>query len=112
MTVRNKLRVGRNIAKARNARHISQFEVSRLVGRSQQLVAAWEKGGSLPSSIDLRSILRIYGVTVGEILRGETREAVERAEGEILVLEMAEMVHRMGDRQREAAMMVLTSLAG
>ena len=52
----------------------SQYEVASKIGVSQSLLAAWENGRSAPSSVYLRSLALLYGVSVDEIVGNDAAE--------------------------------------
>lgn len=59
-----------NIKKYREKSGISQMALAKIVGVSQQAVAAWESGKSYPSSDKLAGIAHTLGCTVDQIVRG------------------------------------------
>lgn len=65
-----------NIRTARQNSKISQSELASAVGVSQQAVAKWEAGQSLPRADKLIQLARILDITVSELLTdgGEKRE--------------------------------------
>lgn len=60
--------VGERIRERRNAAGLSQAELGRRTGVSQQSVAQWEKGVNLPEGARLTTLANELGVTVDELL--------------------------------------------
>jgi len=52
----------RKLREAREKRGLSQEQVARVLGISQELIALWEKGDRVPSSLHLHQLARLYGV--------------------------------------------------
>lgn len=73
MTLREKLIVSRNKA------GLSQMELAERLGVSRQAVSRWESGDTTPSVDKLKTLARIYGVSLdwllGDTADGEPPEA-------------------------------------
>ncbi len=50
------------LREAREGKRLSQEQVAQVLGVSQELVALWEKGDRVPSSLHLSQLARLYGV--------------------------------------------------
>lgn len=64
--------LARNIRKVRKARGLSQADVAKRLSVSRVAVTNWErvKAGNQPSLDHLRSLARIFGVSVDDLLAG------------------------------------------
>lgn len=75
MTLREKLIVSRNKA------GLSQMELAERLGVSRQAVSRWESGDTTPSVDKLKTLARIYGVSLdwllGDTTDGEPPEAAK-----------------------------------
>lgn len=75
MTLREKLIVSRNKA------GLSQMELAERLGVSRQAVSRWESGDTTPSVDKLKTLARIYGVSLdwllGDTADGEPPEAAK-----------------------------------
>ena len=75
MTLREKLIVSRNKA------GLSQMELAERLGVSRQAVSRWESGDTTPTVDKLKTLARIYGVSLdwlfGDTADGEPPEAAK-----------------------------------
>jgi transcriptional regulator with XRE-family HTH domain len=76
---RQRPRQGAHLAALRRAAGLSQAELGRLVGETQQNVAYWEQSDKPPRSDVLPTMAKILGVTVEEILDPDGRTSRRRA---------------------------------
>lgn len=60
-----------NLKALREKRHISQIELSKILGVSQGAVSQWENGQSMPRAEMLPKIAKVLGCTVDELLEQE-----------------------------------------
>lgn len=63
------MEIGRNIAKFRKAKGLTQEELGKLIGVTNQAVSKWESGVSMPDISLLPAIVDVLGITF-EILYG------------------------------------------
>ena len=68
----DKLRISQNIKEFRARKNLSQKELGRLVGVSAQAVSKWEREIAYPDIFTLPSLARLLGVSVDELLNGNT----------------------------------------
>lgn len=66
--------LGRRLALAREARHLSQDEVARVLDVSRVLVSHWERGERMPSERMLERLAGLYGTTLQALLDPERVE--------------------------------------
>ncbi len=71
------VKVGKNIARLRKARNMTQFELADALGISFQAVSNWERGASMPDISKFPDLADLFGVTIDEIL-GKKNPVVER----------------------------------
>ena len=69
--------VGQRISKLRKEKNLTQEELAELLSVSGQAVSKWEQDRSYPDILLLPTLANILGVTVDELLTGETPVAVE-----------------------------------
>lgn len=63
---------GNNVYELRNARHLSQKELGRLMGVSDKAVSRWENGSSKPRASLLPRLADTLGVSLDKLLGGKT----------------------------------------
>lgn len=59
--------IRQNLKAYREAKGITQFELSNILGSTPTTVASWEQGKSLPSVQMLYHLSRLYGVSMNDI---------------------------------------------
>lgn len=64
--------IGRCLTEMRRYFRITQDEVAERLNVSRQAVSKWETGASVPEVGQLLALSELYGVTVNDILRGNT----------------------------------------
>ena len=79
--------LGQNIARLRMQRNLSQGDLADVLGVSRQSVSKWETDGSIPELDKLVRLAELFGVTLDELVKGETQppqetENVRRADAE------------------------------
>jgi len=70
MAIDNRI-VSSNIAKLRNHRGMTQFQLAAALNVSHQAVSKWETGAALPDIQTLLSLTQLFGVTMEELLNTE-----------------------------------------
>ena len=63
------------LAELRKARGLSQEELAEQLGVTRQAVSKWERAESAPDTDNLIELAKIYGVTLDELINGETPKA-------------------------------------
>lgn len=63
-----------NFKKRREALNLTQEQVARAIGLSQQAIAKWETGESLPRADMLPKLAKILNCTIDELLSAEERK--------------------------------------
>lgn len=66
------MKTGAYLAMLRKARGRTQQEAAEQLGVSNKTISKWESGGGLPDITVLPALAELYGVTVDDILAGET----------------------------------------
>ena len=88
MTLREKLIVSRNKA------GLSQMELAERLGVSRQAVSRWESGDTTPTMDKLKSLARIYGVSLDWLCSDAAdRELPEAAKPEADSTQIEDMEH-------------------
>ena len=63
--------LGENLQRLRAAKGLSQEEVARQLYVSRQSVSKWEHDAAEPGAENLKTLARLYGVTLDQLLLGE-----------------------------------------
>ena len=76
-----KLIVASNLIRLRQEAGMTQAELGEKLNYSDKTVSKWERGESIPDAYVLTRLADIYGLTVDDLLRGETawQDPVEKA---------------------------------
>lgn len=74
----NMEKVGRNIAKFRRDKNMTQMELADKMGISFQAVSNWERGQSMPDISKLPELATLFGITIDQLL-GEHSGVIESA---------------------------------
>lgn len=68
----------------RKKHHLSQEELAEKIGVSRQAVSKWERAEASPDTDNLILLAKVYGVTLDELLTGETEPMLQAPEVEVL----------------------------
>lgn len=68
----DQIKIGRFIAERRKAAALTQAQLAEQLGITDRAVSKWENGRSMPDSSLMLSLCEILGITVNELLSGET----------------------------------------
>lgn len=68
MNKQDKMQIGRRLRGARERAHIHVNEAARAAGVQPLAVEKWERGTAMPTLLELRALLELYGVMACEIL--------------------------------------------
>lgn len=68
---------GEFIASLRKERGLTQSELAAMVGVGDKSVSKWERGINVPDVLVLKSLAKIFNVSVCEILDGERKEKLD-----------------------------------
>lgn len=97
------------LSQLRNERGWTQRQLAEQLSVTDKAVSRWETGRGLPDIQSLKSLSRLFHVTINEILAGQRLEPEERrAAAERNLEEALEQAERQSERQ--AATQVLMSL--
>lgn len=69
--------VGENICRLRNRRGMSQGDLAEALDVSRQSISKWETGAAVPELEKLVKLSRLFGVTLDELVAGETPKPAE-----------------------------------
>ena len=64
-------KIGNFISELRKEKNMTQEELANLIPISRQAVSKWERGQSLPDSVSLFRLSKIFGISISEILSGK-----------------------------------------
>lgn len=98
-------KTGRFIAQCRKEKELTQRELAERIGVSDKTVSKWECGNGLPEVSLMLPLCEVLGITVNELLSGETLGAAEyreRAEGNLVQL--------VGEKQENKKKTVLSAV--
>lgn len=70
-------KTGKFIAELRKAKGMTQQELADMLNLSNKTVSKWETGSGSPDISNLPILADILGITVDELLRGETSDPVD-----------------------------------
>ena len=73
----NQIKIGKFIAERRKERGFLQKDIAARLGISEKIVSKWECGNGLPEIIYMEPLCQILGITVNELLGGETIPIME-----------------------------------
>lgn len=73
----NQIKIGKFIAERRKERGFLQKDIAIRLGISEKAVSKWECGNGLPEVIYMEPLCQILGITVNELLAGETIPILE-----------------------------------
>ena len=68
----NQINIGKFIAERRKERGLLQKDIAARLGISEKTVSKWECGNGLPEVVYMEPLCRLLGITVNELLAGET----------------------------------------
>ena len=61
-----------NLATLRKKHGLTQMDLAEKLNVSRQAISRWEVGAAVPSTDNLKTLSDLYGVSVDDILKGET----------------------------------------
>ena len=73
----NQIKIGKYIAKRRKERGFLQKDIAERLGISEKTVSKWECGNGLPEAVYMEPLCQILGITVNELLAGESIPILE-----------------------------------
>lgn len=73
----NQIKIGKFIAERRKERGFLQKDIAARLGISEKTVSKWECGNGLPEVVYMEPLCRLLGITVNELLAGETIPILE-----------------------------------
>lgn len=68
------IKTANRLAELRKSRGLSQEELADKLGVTRQAVSKWERAESAPDTDNLIELAKIYGVTLDELVHGETQK--------------------------------------
>lgn len=68
----DQIKIGKFIAERRKERGFLQKDIAARLGISEKTVSKWECGNGLPEVVYMEPLCRILGITVNELLAGES----------------------------------------
>lgn len=74
-------RIAKNLRDARQDAGLTQRDVERRIGVTQQTVSGWERGKNLPNIVNLTALIRLYGCSANDIfgdMQDSTAETPEQ----------------------------------
>ena len=68
----DQIKIGKFIAKRRKERGYLQKDIAARLGISEKTVSKWECGNGLPELVFMEPLCKLLGITVNELLAGES----------------------------------------
>jgi transcriptional regulator with XRE-family HTH domain len=100
---------GARLAELRQAAHLSQAALGRLIGEKQQNIAFWEQSDKPPRSDVLPKLARVLGVSVEQLL--DVKSPIGRRNGPVgKVRKLFEDVSELPRRQQEKVVEFVSAL--
>ncbi len=99
-----------NLRQLRTAKKMTQEQLADILGVSVQSVSRWECGNTLPDVMLLPQIARLYGVTVDDLYREETRGYANYAQRLLAVFESSGRCEDFLAAEQEFSRMAPTDL--
>lgn len=65
--------IGRRLQEARVTAHISVADAAESLGVQPLAIERWERGAAMPSLIDFKRVLELYGVMPADVLFGASQ---------------------------------------
>ena len=106
-----KMAIGQNIAELRKLKDLTQRDFAEKLGVSQSHVARWETDKSQPRQKALDKIASVLGVTIDEVLSGNSgnlEKAINVKDQELLSL--LRELQNLSDQELEALKTVIRGL--
>ena len=73
----NQTKIGKFISQCRKERGFLQKDIAARLGVSEKTVSKWECGKGLPEVVFMEPLCRILGITINELLAGESIPILE-----------------------------------
>ncbi len=73
----NQTKIGKFISRCRKERGFLQKDIAARLGVSEKTVSKWECGNGLPEVVFMEPLCQILGITVNELLAGESIPILE-----------------------------------
>ena len=73
----NQTKIGKFISQCRKERGFLQKDIAARLGVSEKTVSKWECGNGLPEVVFMEPLCQILGITVNELLAGESIPILE-----------------------------------
>jgi putative transcriptional regulator len=112
MATRGKLPyLGDNIKYYRTAKGLSQAELGTKIGRTQQVVFAYESGDAMPSLTVLLKIAKVLGITVEDLVRDPAKAEKERIASNPRLLRKLRLVEKLPPQVQKTIVSMIDELA-
>ena len=76
---------GNYICELREARHLSQSELGRILGVTNKAVSKWENGAAYPSTELMLPLAQALGVTIEDLYRAISNSKMKRTKARIIL---------------------------
>lgn len=74
----DRMKFKETLVKLRKERNLNQQDIADLFNVTVQAVSKWENGDSIPDIITLEKISNFYGLSINELLNGDTLKSGEK----------------------------------
>ena len=108
----DQIKTGKFIAECRKNQNLTQAQLAEKLNITDRAISKWETGNAMPDSNIMLDLCDILGITVNELLCGETIDIAQKDEQlNELIFQMAKNEERYHKRLRHSAcVLVATSL--
>ncbi|MBQ4578601.1 MAG: helix-turn-helix domain-containing protein [Clostridia bacterium] len=108
----DQIKIGKFIAECRKKKNLTQAQLAEKLNITDRAISKWETGNAMPDSNIMLDLCDILGITVNELLCGETIDIAQKDEQlNELIFQMAKNEERYHKRLlHSACVIVATSL--
>ena len=99
-----RVRLGRELRKARLAQELTQADVAERVSTDPETISRFERGATLPSLVRLLDLAEALDVTVASLLGGPSPRATDE------LAELGQMVAHLPPKDRKLVTAVVTAI--
>ncbi|MGF7144829.1 transcriptional regulator with XRE-family HTH domain [Anaerotaenia torta] len=96
----DQVKIGKFIAQKRKEKNITQEQLAEHLGITNKAVSKWECGRGLPDAALMKPLSEILGITVSELLNGESLEEEQMTHSEKTILDLTTIIEALKKQKR------------